>query len=158
LIVVAVAGFCIIGIFAVLAIYGTRKYIANSKTAEARNALGQIAKDAQAAYERDKKLCGSAASTVPTSMSMVKGMKYQSSSSDWEVDKATSSGFACLRFSMDQPQYYMYSYASTPLSFQGIAHGDLNGDAVISTFEIDGSVSGGVLSVSPTIKETNPEE
>ena len=39
----------IVGILAVLAVYGVRKYIANSKTTEARNALGQIAKDAATA-------------------------------------------------------------------------------------------------------------
>src|SRR3974390_2032483 len=43
----------IIGILAVLAIYGVRKYLANAKTAEARNSLGQIGKDAATAYERE---------------------------------------------------------------------------------------------------------
>src|SRR5580698_2325224 len=43
----------IIGILAVLAIYGVRKYLANAKTAEARNSLGQIAKDAATEYERE---------------------------------------------------------------------------------------------------------
>ncbi len=33
----------IVGVLAALAIYGVRKYIANAKTAEARNALGQMA-------------------------------------------------------------------------------------------------------------------
>src|ERR1700734_3231453 len=41
----------IIGILSVLAIYGVRKYVANAKTVEARNSLGQIAKDAAAAVE-----------------------------------------------------------------------------------------------------------
>src|SRR5258708_27998744 len=44
----------IVGILAVLAIYGVRKYVANAKTAEARNSLGQIAKDAASAAEREK--------------------------------------------------------------------------------------------------------
>ena len=43
----------IVGVLAALAIYGVRKYIANSKTAEARNSLGQLAKDASAAYDRE---------------------------------------------------------------------------------------------------------
>src|SRR5580704_15307046 len=43
----------IIGVLAVLAIYGVRKYIANSKTAEARNSLGQIGKDAATKYEKE---------------------------------------------------------------------------------------------------------
>ena len=38
----------IVGVLAALAIYGVRKYIASAKTAEARNSLGQLAKDASA--------------------------------------------------------------------------------------------------------------
>src|SRR5579862_9044524 len=72
----------IVGILAVLAIYGVRKYIANAKTAEARNSLGQIAKDAAAAVEREKgttaivaagstsdlmrAFCSSATNSIPT--------------------------------------------------------------------------------------------
>ena len=44
----------IVGILAALAIYGVRKYIANAKTAEARNTIGKIQKDAIAAFEREK--------------------------------------------------------------------------------------------------------
>src|SRR5208282_109161 len=43
----------IVGILAVLAIYGVRKYLANAKTAEASNSLGQIAKDAATQYEKE---------------------------------------------------------------------------------------------------------
>ena len=43
----------IVGILAVLAIYGVRKYLANAKTAEARNSIGQMAKDAAAAFEKE---------------------------------------------------------------------------------------------------------
>ena len=62
------------GIFGVLGIYGTRKYIANAKTAEARNTLGQIGKDAQSAYESSgtdaasRHLCPSASSPIPAAM------------------------------------------------------------------------------------------
>src|SRR5215469_2666984 len=81
----------IVGILAVLAIYGVRKYIANAKTAEARNSLGQIAKDAAAAVEREKgtlSLIGAGQSlgtvrsfctdalSVPGQMSQVSGKKY----------------------------------------------------------------------------------
>ena len=44
----------IVGVLAVLAVYGVRKYLANAKTAEARNSLGQLAKDAATAVEREK--------------------------------------------------------------------------------------------------------
>lgn len=164
LLVLALVSIPVIGIFLVLGIYGTRKYIANAKTAEARNTLAQIGMDAQSAFERERagsgahKLCASASRSVPASLSMVSAKKYQSATSDWEVDKATDGGFYCLKFSMSQPQYYMYSYHSTPSDFSAMANGDLNGDGVSSTFELDGQVSGASLNVAPTIKETNPDE
>src|ERR1700704_3903257 len=43
----------IVGVLAALAIYGVRKYLLNAKTAEARNSVGQMAKDAKAAFERE---------------------------------------------------------------------------------------------------------
>src|SRR5258708_22047546 len=91
----------IVGILAVLAIYGVRKYLANAKTAEARNSLGQLAKDAAAAAEREKgttailaasglstlmrSFCGSA-SAVPGTVPG--GQKYQSSKADWNSGDA----------------------------------------------------------------------
>jgi type IV pilus assembly protein PilA len=157
----------IIGVFAVLGIYGTRKYIANAKTAEARNSLGQMGRDAVIAYEREDlsagsdtpsgvfhRLCPSARTPVPSSIAMVKGMKYQSASADWTSDP----GFSCLHFEMNSPQYYQYNYTSTADGFTSTARGDLNGDGVYSTFEHKGVVQNGRVVVAPSILETNPEE
>ena len=44
----------IVGVLASLAIYGVRKYVTNAKTTEARNALGQLSKDATTAFAREK--------------------------------------------------------------------------------------------------------
>src|SRR5258707_9256293 len=55
----------IVGVLAALAIYGVRKYIANAKTAEARNSLGQMSKDASAAYSREN-MAGAALSPPST--------------------------------------------------------------------------------------------
>jgi len=170
----------IVGILAVLAIYGVRKYLANAKTAEASNALGRIANAAATEYENEhmsatvmspgttaglsRALCKSSSTSVPSSVSSVKGQKYQSNASEWDVDAAGNSGFACLEFTMDAPQYYMYSYASPGTgasgdSFIAIANGDLNGDGIESTFQITGSVSSSmVLNVAPNILSVNPEE
>ena len=45
------------------------------------------------------------------------GQKYQSSQAagaDWNQDRRPRwSGFACLKFAMDAPQYYMYSFTTT---------------------------------------------
>jgi len=170
----------IVGILSVLAAYGVRKYVANSKTAEARNSLGRIANAAVIAYEHEnmagttlspgttagfsRTLCKSASSSVPSSAGQVAGRKYQSSSDDWNVDHAGGSGFACLKFTLDQPQYYMYSYSTSGSSavgdnFTATANGDLDGDGVMSTFSITGSINNAyVINVAPNLVEVAPEE
>ncbi len=170
----------IIGILSMLAAYGVRKYIANAKSAEARNALGRMAGAAVIAYEHEnmsatvlgqgtstaltRALCRSATSSIPAAAASIGGRKYQSSLADWNADAATNSGFACLHFTIDQPQYYMYSYASTGASLPGdsftaTANGDLNGDQVLSTFQITGAINSGyVINVAPNMLEVSPEE
>jgi type IV pilus assembly protein PilA len=166
----------IIGVLAVLAIYGVRKYISNAKSAEARNSLGQIAKDAAVAVEREKgttpvvgaggsssvlrAFCSSAAATVPTFVPTV--AKYQSQVSDWNAGSIVA-GWQCLKFSLEEPQYYMYGYTSSVTSavsgyFNATANGDLNGNGVYSTFLISGVAYSGAVAISPNIQETNPDE
>jgi type IV pilus assembly protein PilA len=129
----------IVGILASLAIYGVRKYIANAKTAEAKNSLGQMGKDSQTAFEKEslsgtvmaaagttsisRALCASSGQNVPAAITSVQGAKYQSnqgSAADWNFDATKpgaatgtfGAGFSCLKFSMSAPQYYMYNYTS----------------------------------------------
>jgi type IV pilus assembly protein PilA len=176
----------IVGILAALAIYGVRKYLANAKTAEARNSLGQMSKDASAAYSREgmaasvltvlnstavsNHLCGAVASgeAVPAALSSVQGKKYQSSPAQWNTG-SSNAGWTCLKFSMQDPQYYMYSYTSSGTTgvagdtFTTQAQGDLNGDGVPSTFSIAGQIQAGttgglVVTIAPNIAEANPEE
>jgi len=172
LIVLGIAGPMFVGILAVLGIYGVRKYIGAAKQAEARNAVGEIAKLAGQAYEVEagsapgpSGLCASASRSVPARAAMIRGMKYQSAASDWSVDASRPrTGFACLKFEMDAPQYYMYSYrahgSKTPGdTFTATANGDLDGDGDLSTFAISGEVDpGGQLVIQTAIAETNPAE
>jgi len=168
----------IVGVLAVLAVYGVRKYLANAKTAEARNSLGQLAKDAAMAVEREKgtspyinpgstsalmrSFC-SGASQVPTSASTISGQKYQSSKADWTSGSATG-GWECLKFSLEEPQYYAYTYfivgttSAQSGGFSAQAYGDLNGDSNFSTFTVTGSAYSGAIAISPNVQETNPEE
>jgi type IV pilus assembly protein PilA len=168
----------IVGVLAALAIYGVRKYLLNSKTAEVRNAVGQMAKDAKAAYERESmsstilkggdsaavsnNLCTDAGKTVPAAKTSIAGKKYQSAATDWTVDEATpGKGFACLRFAMSDPQYYMYDYkgvSGVAGTFTSSGYGDLNGDGVTSSFSLAGAVTGGIVYVSPNFLEDKPEE
>jgi len=174
----------IIGVLAALAIYGVRKYLNNAKTAEAREALGRIAKDASGAYNRENmaatvldlggvagvsnRLCASATATVPSTKDKIAGQKYQSSPSEWNAGSQVD-GWQCLKFTMQEPQYFMYKYeATTPTatdgSFVASAFGDLNGDGNTSTFAMGGALKrdaagGGIaLTIAPTIAETNPDE
>jgi type IV pilus assembly protein PilA len=169
----------IVGILAALAIYGVRKYMANAKTAEARNSLGQISKDASNAYNKEtmqatvitadaggstalsNQLCGTS-TNVPDVKAKIKGAKYQSAAAEWDAGSATV-GWQCLKFSMSEPQYFMYNYTATnPAtatgSFVATAQGDLDGDDALSTFTIAGAVKDGAVRLAPTIGESNPEE
>jgi type IV pilus assembly protein PilA len=168
----------IIGVLSALAIYGVRKYLLNAKTAEVRNAVGQMAKDAKASYERDStpgivlqlgtsagvanNLCTSASVSVPKDKTSIAGQKYQSAPSEWNADAEQSyKGFACLHFSVSDPQYFMYDYAGsagTAGTFMAIGMGDLNGDGVTSMFSLRGEVTGGIVFVAPNFSEIRPEE
>ncbi len=148
----------IVGILAVLAIYGVRKYLASAKTTEARNALGQMVKDAVTQYEPSRNLCASAAASVPSTKSSIAGKKYQSTAAEWNVDGTSNAGFACLKFSIDSPQYFMYGYTASTSAFTVLANGDLNGDGNLSTFSLAGLVTSGVLNVAPNFIEVSPEE
>lgn len=168
----------IVGVLAALAIYGVRKYLLNAKTAEVRNAVGQMAKDAKAAYERESmvaailpagsaagvsnNLCVDATASVPASKASVAGQKYQSNPAEWTVDFTTpGKGFSCLRFAVNDPQYYMYDYKGTSGAsgvFNASGMGDLNGDGTTSTFSLNGALTGGVVFVAPNFLEDKPEE
>ena len=170
----------IIGILAALAIYGVRKYLLNAKTAEAKEGIGRMAKDAASAYDSEQMngtvlaigtstgvghhLCPSTTS-VPSQQANIQGKKYQSNPTEW----AGSSGWECLNFSMRDPQYYMYQYIASGTTgapgetFTAQANGDLNGDQTLSTFQLNGKIQGSagsgiVVTVAPTYVATNPEE
>ena len=165
----------IVGVLAVLAVYGVQKYIANAKTAEAKNAVGEMSRDALSKYEGEtmngstlaggsttgvvRDLCPSASAKVPSFVP--KATKYQSTNADWNVDDSAvpRRGFACLHFEMSQPQYYSYNYTAVSLtSFTAAAEGDLDGDGITSLFHQDGAISSGQLRVAPAITEVTPDE
>ena len=172
----------IIGILAVLAIYGVRKYLANAKTAEARNSLGQMAKDETSAFEKEsmagatlgpgsvaglsRALCVTPSASVPSSATKIKGQKYQSDQTagkDWNADATTAGkGFACLKFAMDAPQYYQYEVvlAKDGKSVDVLARGDLNGDGKTSLFRatITLDPKDYSLHVAPKLEEVDPDE
>jgi type IV pilus assembly protein PilA len=169
----------IIGVLAALAIYGVRKYLTNAKSAEARSAVGRMAKDASTAFEREimsggsilpgtsrqigRSLCPES-SSVPAALLAVAAGKYQSSVTEWSSDP----GWSCLRFSMQEPQYFMYTYSvpggltAETDSFKATANGDLDGDGNPSEFSLTGTLTLDgtelIVLMEPAIQESNGEE
>jgi hypothetical protein len=163
-IVLGVVGVLILGgiMLVVLGIYGTRKYISQAKAAEARSTVNMIAVDAETAFDKpayggygtygaygggsSHKLCPSASRPVPASITEVRGKKYASGASDWDVDRVANGGFYCLKFEMWEPQYYQYDYRVTGPGFRvgdtfsAEGRGDLDGDGRASIFTIVGTV------------------
>ena len=163
--------FAIIGILAALAVYGVKRYLTSAKTAEAREALGRISKDATSAYQRESmagtllgvgsnspaihRLCG-ASTKVPATPPAA--AKYQSAPTDWGGDAVT--GWRCLRFSMNDPQYFAYQYTASASDFAAVGNGDLDGDGnAFSTFTLAGTVdASGTVRTAPTIAEVDADE
>jgi type IV pilus assembly protein PilA len=169
----------IIGILAALAIYGVKKYLTNAKTGEAKNNIGRLAKDATSAFERETmaatlaaandgstavhQLCASAAAGVPAAVPQ--GKKVQPDPSAWNVGDATT-GWRCLKFSLNDPVYYQYGYTATnptdltSAAFAATATGDLDGDGTASApWQYRGAMLNGVVRLATTMDEpTDPDE
>ncbi len=169
----------IIGILAVMAIYGVSRYLKSAKTAEATNNIGALQKNATEALTREKMLgttapapgdvsglaygfCGPETGTVPKTVPA--GAKYTTGITDWQAGKATNTGFFCLKFSVDQPQYYAYGYTTSGTgtgngdTVTAAAYGDLDGNSTTSSFVLVGAIANGAIAWSPKPVETNPEE
>ena len=176
----------IIGILAVLAIYGVSRYLKSAKTAEATNNIGALQKNATEALTREKMsgayqapgsltaiaygFCDSEAKIVPNNVPA--GQKYTSGAGDWQVGKgkapAPDTGFYCLKFTVDQPQYYSYGYTvkGTGTASGDIAtitaNGDLDGNGTTSEFKMEGQIAtqnkADSLVWAPKALETNAEE
>ena len=175
----------IIGILASLAIYGVQKYVASSKSAEAKTMLGRISKDMLTFYEGEnqnyqvlgfggsaaitRSLCP-AATAVPTAVpSRAKAMP--------QSNAFNTDGWSCLGTTWSNPTYYQYQVVSSQTgsftgntlvsatsgqTFTAVAKGDLDGDGTLSTFNLGGQVvsdSGQlVLVLATTVQEIQPEE
>ncbi len=151
-----------LSVFAALGIYGTRRYLANAKAAEAKSTVGAITRAAVAAYEREQLGAGNTVvhslcqSARPVPSAVPHGVKYQPSAqpgADWNSGDATS-GWRCLKFAFSEPHYFRYTYTAGgpykgparggpdpgPNGFEVAAEGDLDGDGVTSLYTRTGRV------------------
>jgi hypothetical protein len=95
---------------------------------------------------------------VPAEPDSVRGKKYQSAIGDWSV-----SPWHDMRFSITQPQHYAYGFESEgsgpTARASALAHGDLDGNGVQSTFKATVAPDSELTAVvSPTIERVDPDE
>jgi hypothetical protein len=147
-----------LGALAGLGTFAVRRYLADSKLAEARNTLGQIAKDYAAWYEREDgtpKARKRFASLPAVPKAIPHGVKYASTPADWKR-------WEPIRFEMDAPQYYQYEVKASKdgSSADIFARGDLDGNGKTSELVLHVAIDRkqGVLAIGPSITEHDAME
>jgi beta-lactamase regulating signal transducer with metallopeptidase domain len=128
----------------------------NSWSAEARNALGQIAKDSDTAFNQrrdhgDPTLCPSAP-PIPKALQAPDMSHTQMAPTEWN----DGAGFECIRFMFSVPTYFQYRVDNDPTHFSATAHGQrtIDGHLVDVVMVIRGEVKGRELEIAPRIEET----
>lgn len=147
------------GILAAVAIPAFIKYTRKSKTVEATEALDKIGGGARAYYvtdhwDRNGNLMPKRfPPSVPMTPTKIPGCnKKLTPAITW-----SSRGWDPLYFALTEPHYYSYSFQSSGTGAASVytarAHGDLDCDGTLSTFEIRGSVDsdGSVSKIGPII-------
>ena len=139
----------IIGILAAVAIPAFMKYIKKSKTSEARQFVKKIYEGAREYYMDRKGQRGSiqpiAAQFPSPGIGPTPAIDACCSSGDKCAPDAslwTSPVWVALKFSVDDPHYYTYSYLlNGTTAYTARANGDLDCDAEYSTFEMFGEIN-----------------
>jgi type II secretory pathway pseudopilin PulG len=162
-------------VLSALGMYGLARYVRHAKTAEAIGSVSAIAEAAAAYYDNSdgaqpigttpeaaramRHFPPPSNGTVPPSMDMIKGKRYQSSLADW-----AGPPWADTRFSIPQPQYYAYAFDSqgsgVGAKAVATAQGDLDGNGVLSKYRLGVGVdtSSFKAKVDKEIQKTDPEE
>lgn len=144
----------IIGVLAAVAIPAFMKYIRKSKTTEAIEHVKKIYEGARSYFMEESNSQGS---TVPIAKQFPKndGTELTAPTADdccsQPGDKCapnpalwTDPAWQALKFSVDDPHYYWYTYVSTGTEndsrFTARANGNLDCDTSYSTFEMVGAI------------------
>jgi type IV pilus assembly protein PilA len=140
----------IIGILASIAIPAFMGYIKKAKTTEADQMLSKIYNGARGYYLDTRQGKGTVTPVppqFPTTVALTPTVtccanpdrRCPPRAADW-----TDPTWKELHFSMDDPYYYRYEFVSSGVNvdseFTARAHGDLDCDGVLSTYEMYGAV------------------
>jgi len=140
----------IIGILAAVAIPAFMKYIRRSKTVEATMNVRKLFDSSVSYYEGEHADIGG--NILPKQFPANVGPSPTANSCCGQAGdkcKPVTTNFdkpewAALNFSVDDPFYYWYQYVSagieTAANFQAYAYGNLDCDAIYSTFQRSGTV------------------
>jgi prepilin-type N-terminal cleavage/methylation domain-containing protein len=132
----------ILGILAAVAIPAFTRYVKRSKTTEATGNITKIYQGQltyyQAALER-----GVTSYITATAMPVAAptAAKYAANVSQWGAD----ANWTAIGFSLDSAHYYQYVSPGSTNNFTARAIGDLDGDAILATFERTGTIVSGEL-------------
>lgn len=179
----AVAGFTAIelmnflGLAAVLSaigMYALARYVRHAKTVEAVSSVASLAAASAEYYNSSdatqptgaaphsvhamRHFPPSARLSVPEDALSVRGRRYQSNLADW-----SASPWRELRFSIVQPQCYLYSFESEGAGASAraliTAEGDLDGDGLRSSYSLAVTPDEGLTAqVAKTMTRKDPEE
>ena len=159
----------IIGILAAVAIPQFMKYIKKSKTTEAINAVKKLYDGGKAYFAEEytirtsgapipRQFPASVATTPAVDQCCTDGGKCIPNSALW-----TEPSWLALKYSMDDPHYYWYTFTSAGTvntsEFSAAGNGDLDCDGIYSTFEAIGRVnaSGEVTGTATVYRENELE-
>ena len=132
----------IIGILAAVAIPAFMKYIADSKTSEAKENLKALGEGSLSYFQEEHPsptgltvLSNSYLVATGTATGGTDGSKVAPSTTNWSESPWTD-----LRFSISKPYYFQYVYTGTATSFRVNANAELSGSDDVG-FSIAGAIS-----------------
>ena len=132
----------ILGILAAVAIPAFTRYVKRSKTSEATGNISKIYQGEVAYFNQSSEQSNAgfaSASATPT------GTPSASKFPARPLAFTSDSGWSAIGFSVDAPLYYQYSAAATLSDFNAIAIGNIDGDAVTSTFSRAAALNSGEI-------------
>jgi prepilin-type N-terminal cleavage/methylation domain-containing protein len=132
----------ILGILAAVAIPAFTRYVKRSKTSEATGNISKIYQGEVSYFNQSsEQSVASFASAIALPTAAPTASKYPAQPTAFTAD----SGWSAIGFSVDAPLYYQYAATASASSFNSIATGNIDGDAVNSGFSRSATLNAGEI-------------
>lgn len=140
----------ILGILAAVALPSFSRYVRRSRTSEALTTIQRIY-TSQVTYHHEsheRGVGGYFINAPATPVSAPTSGKYPANVAQWSASPA----WTALGFAMESAHYFQYESPAASSGFTVQAHGDLDGDTIVSTFRRVGTlVQGEVQSLNTEV-------